>query len=201
MNDRAYAEFIARSVFKVWWTKGNEKQSGSPKEEDFKNFMTLWSTAQNSGLEEGWRKVQVNEVWANDVQTEGYDQDPYTMWFGYEGDDAPQDVKPISKFSIAIVKANKMKNITMFSNNEHNEGAGTNLDERSLVISYGATGLIFSVKDPEIQKFGIAGHLSDTSWWLKINNGGGHSGYNPTSNRGLDDTAKKLLTNGLKVYR
>ena len=55
-----YAEFVARTFFKVWWYKGTNTQTGSPTEDGFKSFMAMWAKAQKSGDPKDWADVEMN---------------------------------------------------------------------------------------------------------------------------------------------
>jgi len=184
VGETAYAEFVARSIYKVWLRKGGPDGTGPKAETTFEQFMALWSTAQQSGSEADWRQVQVKNIWANDIPTPGYEQHPYTIWFMHEGQ-TPEDVKGISNLSIALVKTHKMKNITAFNNNEYDEGMGLNFEGKNMHFYLGLINVHYSS--------GLtASGLPTFYWWLIRNSGGSVSGY-PTQG---DDSLKSILVKG-----
>lgn len=176
-NESAYAEFIARSIYKVWHKKGGVNGTGPETETSFEDFMKLWATAQTTGSDEDWRKVQVANIWVNDIATKGYDQDPYTIWFMHEGQ-TPEGVKGISKMSVALVNGKKVENIIL---GESGSGAGVNIIEHSLYVYRGIL-----LSDP---KGSTLGGMADTANWLLANSD--TKTYN--GNRNLDRTMYNLL--------
>ena len=46
MNDEKLAEFVARTMFRVWWKNGKVNHIGAPTEKDLRSYMELWSGAQ-----------------------------------------------------------------------------------------------------------------------------------------------------------
>jgi hypothetical protein len=186
VGESAYAEFIARTVFKVWWSKGEVKHSGTPTEKDFTDFMALWAKAQQSGLPEDWQKVQVNDIWANDLEDgNGYVQKPYKIWFMYDGQ-TPEGVRGISNLSIALVRTPRMKNITAFDDNVYEVGVGTNIDDEKMYLYIGLPNNFYSSGK-------TAAFMPVTGWWLIRNSGGSFSGYNLG---GAENTLKSILING-----
>lgn len=183
VGDRAYAEFIARSIYKVWLKKGGPDGTGPAAATTFEEFMKLWSAAQQSGKEEDWRQVQIKNIWANDIPTPGYVQQPYTIWFMHEGQ-TPEDVRGISRISVALVKTSKMENITAFANNEDDMGMGTNFEDEHLYFYVGLDNSFYSA--------GKTASMMAFSGWLIRNSGGPISGY---PNIG-DDSLKAILLHG-----
>jgi len=189
VGEKAYAEFLARSLYKVWLKKGGPEGTGPATAATFEQFMALWSTAQQSGQEADWRQVQIKKIWANEIATPGYEQHPYTIWFMHAGE-TPEDVRGVEKFTIALVNGSKVQNI--LPNGEdylHGAGAGSNIDNNGFYVymgidfSFGGKGAVF-------------GKVADTSNWL-IRNAG-----NPKTIRdgSLDQIMYKFLKNaGMKV--
>ena len=85
--ENVYAEFIARALFKVWWNKGTEAPSKMiASEDDFRAFMADWAKAQETNDPNDWKKVQIDNIWANDLDDgNGYIQKPYSIWPMYRG--------------------------------------------------------------------------------------------------------------------
>lgn len=129
VGDEAYAEFIARSIYKVWLSKGDINGNGPVVDTNFEQFMELWAVAQKSGKEEDWRKVQVKNISANDLATDGYNQNYYDVWFMHDGK-VPKDITSINKISIVLMKSGASENITMA--NESTSGKGTNIFANTL---------------------------------------------------------------------
>jgi hypothetical protein len=170
-NESAYAEFIARSIHKVWLQKGGVNGTGPETETSFEDFMKLWATAQKSGLTEDWEKVQLKNIWANDLKDgNGYVQKPETLWMMYDGQ-APEGVRGIGKMSVALVKATKTENITVL--NQDNQGYGTNITNNDLIIYHS---MAMSV-GPKARKSALAQGISGIAWWLTRNSGSAISGY------------------------
>lgn len=188
--DSTYAEFIARSIFKVWWKKGVEPHTGVATEADFQNFMALWAKAQTSGLAEDWQKVQINNIWANDLNDgNGYVQKPYSLWPMYEGNNAPEGVRAIETFSIALVNGKKVENITLFDNNAYGFGEGINLSRNTLYLY---DGFVSSNSGTE----GLASGIATAPWWMIVNHGSSYSGYGSV----VQDLTKLLMNGGLQRY-
>lgn len=163
VNENTYLEFVARTFFKTWLKKG-EEPSFDTSEKHFKEFMALWAKAQKTNDPEDWKKVQLNDIWANDLNDgNGYVQKPYIIWPMYSGTDV-DGVVGISKFSIALVDAPKMNNITLFTDNSDNVGMGTNLDDGNLVIY---TGLFSGFNNNQ----DISASMADAVLWIKLNSG------------------------------
>jgi len=191
VSEKAYTEFIARIIFKVWWKKGEMTHSGIATEEDFKVFMELWQKAQESNDPTNWQKVQINNIWANDLNDgNGYIQKPYTIWPMYEGE-APEGVRGIDKIAVALVNGRRVKNLTLFDENPYDIGLGTNLDGKTLFM-YG--GLANGVYRSCVKC--TASGLGTLAWWLNRNSGGRISGYGS----GHKDLSKILLNGGLEIY-
>lgn len=192
VSKEAYAEFIARTIFKVWWSKSEESHTGTPTDQDFGDFMKLWSQAQKSGLPDDWKKVQLDNIWANDLNDgNGYVQKPYTIWPMYEGQ-TPEGVRGVDNMAIAFVNGTSffIKNITIFSGSAYNSGMGTNLDGKTLYIYAG-----IPVGLSEYSIISWSGLLSASAALLIRNVGTVPIGY-----PGDQSLAKILSNGGLKAY-
>lgn len=187
--DAVHAEFIARTFFKVWWRRGEVAHSGAATEKDFKAFMALWETAQATNDPADWRKVELRDIWANDLTDgNGYQQEPYVIWPMYFGGSAPEGVRGIEELSIALVKGRKVKNITMFKDNLYEEGWGTNLEDATLYVY--CTYAELDRTNTAIALIGV------TFWWLDHNSGKVMSGYPSRPDRTL---YKFLRSGGVNV--
>jgi len=183
VGEKAYAEFIARSLYKVWLKKGGPDGTGPATAATFEQFMALWATAQQSGQEADWRQVQIKNIWANDIPTPGYEQHPYTIWFMHAGE-TPEDVRGISTLSIALVRTPRMKNITASEDNVDGMGRGINIEDENMFFYAGRN------------NFPTAGatatFMSGFKGWLIRNSGDSIYGY-PTFG---DPDLKAILNNG-----
>jgi len=184
VGETAYAEFVSRSIYKVWLKKGGPDGTGPKVDTTFEQFMALWATAQKSGVEADWRQVQVENIWANEIATPGYEQHPYTIWFMHEGE-TPEDVRGISNLSIALVKTGKMKNITAFEDNAFDNGMGTNVQNEHMYFYTGLDNNFYSSGK-------TASNMPCFYWWLIRNSGGSVSG---DPSRG-DNNLKTILIKG-----
>ena len=128
---QAFVEYVARTFFKVWWINGNEHHKTNPTENDFKNFMGLWTTAQKSGLQEDWEKVQFKIV-ANDMATPGYRVNTTTIWPMYSGQ-TPDGTRAVKEFHIAYVYGLTNKNVAIVQKDWF-AGAGNNLSHKTLNV-------------------------------------------------------------------
>ena len=163
VGETAYAEFVARSIYKVWLNKGGLDGTGPATATTFEQFMALWSTAQQSGSEADWRQVQVKNIWANDIPTPGYEQHPYTIWFMHEGQ-TPEDVKGISNLSIALVKTKKVENITTFPDSAVDSGMGTNIEDGKMYFYAG-------LPNDHYSSGKTANFVASFNWFLTNNHG------------------------------
>lgn len=133
-SKEALAHFVALTLYKKWQLNQKLKKSGF--DMDFDSYLQLWSQAQTSNDPIDWEKVQLDNVWANDLNDgNGYKQQNYTVWPMYTGDldQIPKDILAMSEISVVIRRVSK-KNITLFSVNPL--GIGTNIDGNTLYIYY-----------------------------------------------------------------
>jgi len=161
VGEKAYAEFLARSLYKVWLKKGGPDGTGPATDTTFEQFMALWATAQQSGQEADWRQVQIKNIWANEIATPGYEQHPYTIWFMHEGE-TPEDVRGISNLSIALVKTPRMKNITADTDGTYTAGMGINIENGKMYFYAGLSNSHYSAKK-------TANYMSFFNWFLNKN--------------------------------
>lgn len=188
--EATYAEFIARTIFKTWWKKGNEPHQGLQTEADFRAFMENWARAQETNEPADWAKVQLNDIWANDLNDgNGYQQQPYTVWPMAEGE-TPEGVRGITNLGIALVRTSRMDNITVFDNNAYDQSFGTNLDDKGNLFIY--IGMINNLRYSR----SVASAISNSAWWLPRNLGQPVSGGTPDSEKSL---ANSLLNGGMTI--
>jgi len=196
----SYAEFIARTIFRVWWKKGPEKHTSIYNEEDFLYFMSLWSIAQKSGKVEDWEKIQLNNIWANDLTDgNGYVPKSYNIWPMYEGN-RPLKAVGVSLISLVLVDTSSVKNIDLQSDItgiSYDIGWGTNLDlsTNNLMIYFGTDTFITYKQRGHEGKYIVDPMLSCASDWLIENTGNGIS-----KSFDYNDLTNWLINHGLQVY-
>lgn len=175
--DATYADFIARVVFRAWWNKGSESHSGMYTDADFESFMSLWSIAQKSGNVEDWEKVQLDGIFANDLNDgNGYVPKAYNIWPMYEGD-KPLRAKGISVISFVVVDTSSMRNIDQQSDingTSYDIGWGTNLEGERLLI-YSGTDTYLNTESNYNLGLVADGMLTTAAQWLIHNSGNGRS--------------------------
>lgn len=185
IGDAAYTKFIARSIYKVWLKKGGPNGTGPGTETTFEEFMALWATAQKTNNPADWEKVQLKNIWANDLEDgNGYVQQPYTIWPMYTGE-APEGVRGIDKVSIVMVKRSKVKNITKLESS-YDSGAGTNLKGGTMYFYAGMPNSHYSA--------GVTATFIGTSFcrYLIQNSGGSFLSMGLS----IDNELKSILING-----
>ena len=164
----ALAHVVALTFYKLWRSRQNPPPPAS--DADFKAYLQLWSEAQKSNDPSDWAKVQIEGVWANDLNDgNGYKQQEYIVWPVYTGPiEVHQGVQAITEVSIAIGRSSKMKNITRTS--EGNFGLGTNLDGNKLYV-YRAWGSNPN-KGQHTAGWQFTSSLVSAMMWLIHNQGG-----------------------------
>lgn len=161
-----YAEYVARTVFSAWWSRGNVSHSAAATENDFEEFMVLWARAQDTNQKLDWEKVQLNNVWANNLDDgAGYVQKKYTIWPMYFGE-------PIG----GITGIRRLDNVFL-SDETYNtvywvadlyKGIGTNVSQDNLLIYHRFTKL-YRVGTTERIKIMLSAEMSCAGWWLHSN--------------------------------
>jgi len=142
IDEEMFTYVMAKNIFRIWWVKGSPGKSTDdiPTEDDFMSFMRLWAKAQETNGPEDWKKVQIDNLYANDLNDgEGYVQRPYSIWFMYIGDETPpDDVVPITLMSVALVKTGVPKNVSEAYGFLRNANVyGANLNDYSIVFYIG----------------------------------------------------------------
>lgn len=143
VNRNLFAEMIAKSLAYVWYSRfGNyepyelNRFTSDEKDRWFEN----WAKAQETGFEYYWRQVQLNNIWANDLNDgDGYVQQPYAFWPMYEGP-TPYGVTALNKITIVYFDApnSAIRNTTTISSSSHTGLVlGSNLDSNNLFFYSG----------------------------------------------------------------
>ena len=196
LTDTVHAEFLARTIFKVWWDKGNVDHDGLPTEDDFKSFMAMWAKAQQTNDPADWEQVQFT-IWTNDLNDgKGYVQEKTTVWPMYNGEKAvPEGVFAMEKYSNVLVRRAGVKNISkiLYGRNSSIElgGEGTNIDGSGHMYEYTA---VPAGQENNVNT--INGVISSIPWWYRKNTGGTEILVNGTT---IDKTLYNLLENVLQV--
>ncbi len=123
ITDEDLAKIVIRSLFVVWYGRNNPDATWLKKDQrrrieipikELNSFEGLLARAQETGDEADWRKVQINDVWVNDLSDGyGYIQKPYSFWPMYDGE-TPQDVIGMKSFTIALFRTTTYSVRNMF---------------------------------------------------------------------------------------
>jgi len=163
-SEEAIAEYLARTFFKVWWTKGEIKHEGQPTEADFAAYMEDWTKAQKG--EGPWEKVGF-KIFANDLATAGYKQEEVTIW-PMSSEETPEGIRAINEFVIAFVHESGVENVTVVSE-DFRKAFGANFDGSSFYMYLGLS--LNTNVAPNTAK-PITGVMGTLPWYLTQNNGG-----------------------------
>lgn len=106
VNKNVFSEMIAKSFAYVWYSRRNNyyvyEQYIRFTTDEMDKWFELWATAQETGSEYYWRQVQLDNVWANDLNDgDGYVQKQYAFWPMYEGP-TPYGVTAINKITVML---------------------------------------------------------------------------------------------------
>lgn len=144
VNKNVFSEMIAKSLAYVWYSRRNNYYSYDQyirfTTEQMDEWFDLWATAQETGSEYYWRQVQLDNIWANDLNDgDGYVQQPHTFWPMYEGP-VPYGVTAINKITIMLFDTPKsdISNVTTTPKwSSYGQFLGSNLDNTSLIYYSG----------------------------------------------------------------
>lgn len=195
MMDSLLAEIVARTIHYVWYSRNNPGVPWASYEQILKGrvgyaectlseesiypYMELWSKAQETGDYSDWGKVQIRNVWINDLSDgNGYIQKPYTIWPMFEGD-TPDGVLAIKHITFVFVDTDMVKNVIKKEtlddpyNIMENHSWGTNFDNGNLLIYIGYSfDRDFFSKYPSIEKEfeeSVKYLFSRAGSWLDLN--------------------------------
>ena len=176
IDEMAYTQTMARNIFKIWWVKGPESHDieSMPTDTDFENFMSLWSQAQKTNNIQDWRKVQVDNVWANDLTDgDGFVQKPYSIWFLYHGDsDSIEGVRFVRLLSVSFVEISEVNNLMRTRNLFGDWDAyGMNLNAYDAVVYVGTDDLEFDKSSPAGIEYSLALLISSIGEFTNYNTG------------------------------
>ena len=145
--DVVLAEIIAKTIYSFWLRRHYpETDTWSSWQKDqfdylysFDQFMKAWSKAQESGNSSDWRKVQLFDVWANDMTDgDGYVPGRYLFWPMYAGE-TPDGITALKEMTLAWVVPSKVKNLYLdrYLDTSMDAGRGYNFADGNLLIYYG----------------------------------------------------------------
>lgn len=142
--------------------------------EPIEPFMELWAKAQQSGNSSDWSRVQLNYIWANDMnEGNGYVQKPYNFWPMYEGETS-YGVKALSELTIVLTDRDSATNLQTDQRYSNGSGLGTNLDGSQLLIYKGVGEYTSCSSQSNFEKCvgsGLRGELVRLGTWLILNDG------------------------------
>lgn len=177
VDEEMFTYVMAKNIFRIWWLKGSPGKSLEDiaiSDDDFKLFMRLWAKAQETNDPEDWQKVQIDNLYANDLNDgEGYVQRPYSVWFMYNGDEKPPDgVNPITLISVALVKTGVPKNVSEAHGFLRNANVyGANLNDYSIVFYIGLGDYMINKLLEEGVAYGPALLISTLGVYAQCNKG------------------------------
>ena len=192
----SYAHVMAYNIFRIWWVKGApaNKLDDIPTDDDFISFMHLWARAQETNSFEDWEKVQIDGLYANDLNDRyGYGRKAYSVWFMYNGQDKlPYGIKSVKLLTVALVKYPNQNTprINIFG---PPSGFGLNLNGYNLIACYADSDIRFAESISGSR--GIDGVISvviSSIHHLLL--------YNNVYAQPDHDFEWKALVNGMKIY-
>jgi hypothetical protein len=184
MREDALLDTAARTIFRTWWCKGGianpygcskERQwltAHMPSTIESSGFLKYWETAQRTGSVSDWQKVQLKDIWVNDLSDgNGYVLEPYTLWPMYEGQ-TPPGVRAFNEVTFVFVRTSQVVNITRVTLNqkyiELNYAFGVNILDNNLIIYLGAeTDLLYEYP----WKSNLASVMRQACGWLTLSSG------------------------------
>lgn len=140
INDNVFAEMIAKMLATLWYAREKSEPYRLAKPPELNDWIDLWAKAQETGSEYYWSQVQLNNIWANDLNDgNGYSEKSYNFWPMYEGT-TTYGVVGIDKITIVILDVTKTGafNFDTFPGSIKTKLiGGTNLDNQNLIIYVG----------------------------------------------------------------
>lgn len=139
INNNVFAEMIAKSLALVWIERQKAEPWELAKPIELTKWVDLWAKAQETGSEYYWKQVQLNSIWANDLNDgDGYVEKPYNFWPMYEGV-TPYGVIALNKITIVFFDPMKsaITNTEYMSNAIMRTAFGSSLDNQDLTLYFG----------------------------------------------------------------
>lgn len=139
VNDDIFAEAIVKSfVYVIYQRKSNGDFYTIPSYE-VDRLVKIWAEAQKTGSETYWRQVQLDNIWANDLNDgNGYSEKVHNFWPMYEGT-TPNDVLAMDKITLVYFDCSKSSfvNAPAVPGGETVFAWGSSLDNKNLVFYIG----------------------------------------------------------------
>jgi hypothetical protein len=174
ISDELFAEVVARNIWLVWYARQGNTDWYKVMPVKVHPFMEMWAKAQETGDYADWRKVQLDDVWANDLTDgDGYVQEPYNFWPMYEGE-TPYGVTAVNRITLVLLRTPSTENISLClkCSPSIELGKGSNFNNGDLLIYSGITYHPSTCLYPDCSKSYLVGAFSDFSFWLIQNIGG-----------------------------
>lgn len=147
ISDQLLAEVAAKAFYGAWYIRsrggGDINQGSYYKTRHFEQFMESWATAQESSEYTDWKKVQLLNILANDMDDgEGFSQQSFNFLPMFDGE-APKGYTGINEFTIVLVKGSDtectldalfitpIRRVNVIS---PDAGKGTNLSGNNLMV-------------------------------------------------------------------
>ena len=139
INDDIFAEAIVKLfVYVIYQRKSNGNFYTIPSYE-VDRLVKIWAEAQKTGSEIYWRQVQLDNIWANDLNDgNGYSEKVYNFWPMYEGI-TPNDVLAMDKITIVFFDCSKsdIVNAPAVPGTEGWAARGASLDTKNFIFYVG----------------------------------------------------------------
>jgi hypothetical protein len=176
IDEEMFTYVMAKNILRIWWVKGSPGKSIDDiaiSDDDLKSFMSLWAKAQETNDPEDWQKVQIDNLYANDLNDgEGYVQRPYSVWFMYNGDEEPPDgVKPITLVSVALMEKVTPNNASEAHGFLGSDFYGANLNEYNMIFYLGFKDYSVNKISPLGVEYGPALLISTLGIYAQYNEG------------------------------
>lgn len=177
IKDEALLEVAAKIIFRTWWCKGNNPRgwydAHMPSTIRTSHFLDYWKKAQETGSVYDWQRVQLNNIWANDLNDgNGYTQEPYTFWPMYEGE-APYGVRSFDEVIFVFVRTSQVQNVTSIMSNQRyidlGKSYGTNILDGNFIIYFGYDLGALEIIEEISWENSIASQFMMVSSWLVMN--------------------------------
>lgn len=157
INDNVFAEMIVKSLATVWYAREKTDPWQIVQPIELNRVIDNWAKAQETGYEYYWRQIQLNRIWANDLNDgNDYSEKSYNFWPMYEGT-TPYGVVGIDKITIVILDVAKSDAYNFDTSSRSVTKSrlvkGSNLDKQNLII-YSGRDMEYSVANMiEIHKY------------------------------------------------
>lgn len=137
-NENYYVQVLAEILAEVWYIieyEDRDPYAHYITVRETKQYFPLWQKAQETGNVSDWRKVQLNGIWANDLNDgNGYVQKPYNLWPMYEGE-VPEGVKAFNRITVVVIDQSNFDITNLRCGGT--TGFATHVDGNDLVIYSG----------------------------------------------------------------